>query len=161
MPQLTNANTKEVMMRPMAYSFGKLAFLACVGFLLNCGDPEDSESGNEDVGRLTQGLLDVCSMSADNHLLGSNHHRLSWQTIANCGKNVTFMKVTYTVQKDGGTWYGGSTKQNGTGNFGASDTPYCLPGTHSYKVIGTLNYYYFNVGHTLTSTSSSIKCTGS
>lgn len=102
-----------------------------------------------------------CSVSADNHLLGYDRHRLSWQVDANCGSGTTAMKLTYSVLKDGRVWYGSSQKRNSKGALHVRDTPLCASGTHRYKVVGTLNYYYFNRPKSLGPTySREITCSG-
>jgi hypothetical protein len=101
-----------------------------------------------------------CSVSADNHLLGSNHHYLTWQIDAGCGSGASAIKLTYSVLKDGRVWSGGS-KTFSKGEFHMRDTPRCAGGTHSYQVVGTLNYYYLNTPKSLGPTRSRVlTCSG-
>lgn len=102
-----------------------------------------------------------CSVSADNHLLGSNRNHLSWQVDADCGSGTSAIKLTVSVLKDGRVWYGAFKKLSSKGELHVSDTPRCPSGTHKYQVVGTLNYYYFNTPKSLGPTGSRvITCSG-
>lgn len=122
-------------------------------------------SGDASPSSLVEGALSDtdfrCSVSADNHLLGSNHHYLSWQVDAGCGSGTSAIKLTFSVLKDGRVWYGNSQKRNSKGELHVRDTPRCPSGTHRYEVVATLNYYYFNTPKSLGPTHSRvITCSG-
>ena len=102
-----------------------------------------------------------CSIYADNHLLGSNHHYLSWQVDAFCGSGVNYMKVTYSVLRDGSVWYGNSRDQGNNNDMHFAQTPRCTSGTHKYQATARLNYYYFSQPKSLGPVNSiTITCTG-
>jgi len=126
---------------------------------ISCGGNIASESVPEEDGEfLAQANDGTCSIYADNHLDSSRNH-LSWQIDANCGRFVSAMKITWSVLKDGGVWYGDSQRKDSNGAMHLRDTPLCSSGSHSYVLRATLNYFHLTTWKSLSETSISIRCT--